>query len=103
MKNPWTSGYQMIINQVKPNLSIQGEHRDFEQISINQSINQSINPADVSPILEVILTYDIVEAHCYFVDIGRIVIDSATYLLTINSPDILTYGIQVKWHLENVI
>ena len=34
-----------------------------------QSINQSINPADVSPILEVILTYDI----------------------------------QVKWHLENVI
>ena len=34
-----------------------------------QSINQSINPADVSPILEVILTY----------------------------------GIQVKWHLENVI
>ena len=36
---------------------------------LDGSINQSINPADVSPILEVILTY----------------------------------GIQVKWHLENVI
>ena len=42
--------------------------------------------------------HDIVEAHCYFVDIGRtdreqirsriIVIDSATYLLTISLPDV---------------